>query len=1131
MEPTMTWTSDEKPESAFLALNRICLNNWHYINRKILSFNREINFFTGHSGSGKSTVIDAMQILLYANTDGRGFFNKAAADDSDRSLIEYLRGMVTIGDNNEFSYLRNQNFSSTIVLELKRTDTGECQCIGIVFDVDTASNDIGRRFFWHRGPLWDNAYRNDTRTMSIAEVEAALEAGYGKEDYFYTSHNERFRRVLYDCYLGGLDSEKFPLLFKRAIPFRMNLKLEDFVKEYICTEQNIHIEDMQESVMQYGRMRQKIEETCQEIQALKEIKNAFEEHELLENSIEKYSWFSGKLELLDMKGQAASLVDKIVAAKETLARQEEDKASAEKQITDLNEKNEELLRRIASTGYEELKNQLSSLNELTEHLTGSEAKWQKTTQALKAWEEEEITSNQTLWDIEEFENRTITKEVLERLKKSLSSMKDDTEKLRQENVTALNELKSKEKLAGEELEKLRAGSKAYPKYLEEARAFLERRLLEETGKGVTVAVLADLLEIKDETWRNAVEGYLGNNKLNLIVPPANAKTALEIYRELDKKKYSGVSVLDTEQASKAESSLLSGALAEEVSVKADYLKPYINLLLGKVIKCHSVEELRNCRIGVTPDCLLYHTFRLQHMNPESYTKYAYIGKDSLRKRIRLLEGELSEYQNKKLPKEQNITECRRILSLEFLSGDTEEYLQWLRDTEDLKSRLSQKKKLTARLDALKEQNIGQLEEERKAVAALADQKKKERDSLERLIIQSQNDIRALNEEQIRMEEGLLEKQREFEENADFDRELSGYLDSLNSPRLGKERDSFLQKAQNLSQKDETAWEKLLSLRSDYMRRFPNRNVPLSARDNTAYDQLLNALSCDRLEEYKARAASQAKAAVEHFKDDFIYKIRSAIKEALLRKDELNRIISRLDFGKDKYQFIIGKNRGADSRYYDMFMDDSLEVNPSQLAENMENQMNLFTMEHENQYGALMNELINIFIPPENATAQQLEEAKRNMEKYADYRTYLSFDMQQLIQGEDEVIKIRLSRMIKKNSGGEGQNPLYVALLASFAQAYRISQPSGLRRNPTIRLVVLDEAFSKMDAEKVASCIELIRGLGFQAIISATNDKIQNYVENVDKTFVFANPNKRSISVQEFERSQFPELVKDLEAEE
>ena len=89
---------EQKNNAPFLAFTRICLNNWHYISRKILSLNKEINFFTGHSGSGKSTVIDALQLVLYANTDGRGFFNKAAADDSDRSLIEYLRGMVNIGE-------------------------------------------------------------------------------------------------------------------------------------------------------------------------------------------------------------------------------------------------------------------------------------------------------------------------------------------------------------------------------------------------------------------------------------------------------------------------------------------------------------------------------------------------------------------------------------------------------------------------------------------------------------------------------------------------------------------------------------------------------------------------------------------------------------------------------------------------------------------------------------------------------------------------------------------------------------------------------------------------------------------------------------------------------------------------
>ncbi len=74
----------------------------------------------------------------------------------------------------------------------------------------------------------------------------------------------------------------------------------------------------------------------------------------------------------------------------------------------------------------------------------------------------------------------------------------------------------------------------------------------------------------------------------------------------------------------------------------------MNLLLGKVIKCNTIEELQANAIGITPDCLLYHTFRLQYINPENYTRLAYIGKDSMRKRVRLLEKELEEVSEREI---------------------------------------------------------------------------------------------------------------------------------------------------------------------------------------------------------------------------------------------------------------------------------------------------------------------------------------------------------------------------------------------------------------------------------------------------------------------------------------------------
>ncbi len=138
-----------------------------------------------------------------------------------------------------------------------------------------------------------------------------------------------------------------------------------------------------------------------------------------------------------------------------------------------------------------------------------------------------------------------------------------------------------------------------------------------------------------------------------------------------------------------------------------------------------------------------------------------------------------------------------------------------------------------------------------------------------------------------------------------------------------------------------------------------------------------------------------------------------------------------------------------------------------------------------KYEQQIQRLTDKFMPPRDQDQAARASHRKDMAKYADYRTYLKFSMYEQAEDADgNLRKNYVDDMAGRDSGGEGQNPKYVALFAGFAMLY-MQQSS---RESKIRLVLLDEAFSKMDKERSEVCLRYARSLNLQLIVCVPDER-------------------------------------------
>ena len=663
-----------------------------------------------------------------------------------------------------------------------------------------------------------------------------------------------------------------------------------------------------------------------------------------------------------------------------------------------------------------------------------------------------------------------------------------------------DDLKAEQDQKAVALDNLRKNVKDYPRGLLRLKERLEVELTKKAGKSVTVDILADVLEIpeSEEHWRRAVEGYLNTQKFYLLVPPEYYRDALRIYdqikREFGMNSFGLVDIGKLRERERLEP--WSDSLAKKVETDNDLARSYIDYLLGRVVCCSHVDQLRRSKTAITADGMLYQGYVVRPIRKELMDD-AFIGRRAVALRIARIEAELTDIQSKLqiwAPIYQTLSRYQNhevLFSARYIQSVVpQRQTDYLRGLE-ISSELKQIEEQMSHLD------LFWLGEQRKIIAKLDGEIDSLGDSKEQYITDKalrENRIHELvwdilpeiNQKIAKMEDRIAE---EFSEDFIQKTGIPRYQQELS--RLKKASvvyKNFNGRLEQTVRERESAMQKLFRARSEYADKFRPCSFRIDAMDNEEYAAEQHLLEESELPKYRAKIKAAYESAMEQFQNDFLAKLKSSIDQVQDQVKSLNRALDQAQFGTDRYKFRVDRNPDY-ADYYDMIMAPEL----------MEGEAGLFAMPFQQKYGKLIDDLFSRIAMSDDTqvNARKQSELQQNIERFTDFRTYLKFDLETIDQNGS---KQMLSQTLNTKSGGETQTPFYIAVLASFAQIYQVNNLSGLVNN-TVRLVVFDEAFNKMDSERIVESVRLLRKMGLQAIICTPPDKLPDIMPLADRTLL------------------------------
>lgn len=1104
---------------------RMCLNNWGGIDHKVLEFHEYVNLFSGKSGSGKSTVMDAIQVILYGSFSP-SFLNKAADDAKNRrSVLSYLRGEQKDGSANR----KDCDFCSVIALEIEDTGTHIITCIGIAFEVRKSDSEIKKFvYFSHSGKMPESEYlteqgvcysNQEIKKLVSARTKSDDNRGKGEVNRIYGS-KEAYLGTLYDVILGYIDQNRFITMEKSAIALKMTNGTGQFIRDYMFPKNTSNtIATISEQLDSYRQIKDKIEDLRKRIELLSEIQASGKELVRLQTDIVRAEAMIRCIGIEDLRARIQAAEDD----KRNLAEKQE---QCKKKVQELSASREEAQQKLIQVSAD-LKasdlggkqQQYEELDERSRMLADNTRQWQKILQGMKNWEEDDVItdyiSNPVLNMIAELNQGRVTEELCQNLHLKIESAKqnieDEVEDYRDQRREIGKQLKEKKRLVDD----MKHDRKPYDENLRSARSALSQQLSDRYGQTVKVQIFADLFDVQEEEWKNAIEGRMGRLKHSLITEPQYAHEAAVLFRNM--KQYENVDLINSKAIADSKPDCMEGSLYEAVKTQEAYVDVCLKRYLGHIIKCRSVEELEQVRDGVTPDCYSYSNFIFRHLKKKDYTTRACIGRRVSKARLAEYEKDVEELSRQEMQLDDLLRRLKEARDFECLKDEPSHYVKLSRAGEELARVNKKKMELEETIRSLREGAYKELEEKEQSLQKQVKMVQEELDQTQGELARLGSRIGELSGENESRRQQLEEKLQGYVPNEALEQEVWELLKKQSGQAVINRK-----KAQvaDLEEKEQAQAETLRAARNRYIFAYPAGPFNGAETSNEAYEKLLEKYLTDFEPAYEEEFEKKCASIYKSLRENVIATIHGDIKAAKRHAYEINRLLRETNFSDSTYQIKIEPAKNENGQFFDMLMAEELDSKNLDNA-GIDGQISFGEDAFYQKYEQKIKLLTDKFMPPKDEDEHLRAQKRKEMEQYADYRNYLSFSMfEQVTDEHGNVIRENfVDDMAGRDSGGEGQNPKYVALLAGFAMLYM--QQS--KRDSKIKLVLLDEAFSKMDQERSAVCLKYARKMDLQLIVCVPDERLQSLIRNVDCVYGFRRFKNR-ISMMHIDKGQYLEMM-------